>query len=247
MLISPSRNFLLISEFVRPTKFRENVLSTLDFKSEKLFGETDKHTSGINNDGEMLRLSSHVKEPSPGVPSCIQYPKDDFKKVCGKFDAMIEGSDAQICSSEGSCAPLNTQLSGATFVNDGLVLVDTSERPSQQSTRANWGLALLQRTGKVLYQNSDKDRKGPRPGFVSTAMSLPRFSFSTAHITFGKDGLDWFQSVHVFDITQMRVTLDLQFEGHGSSQFRPLDAAISPDGTSLVVLSRNALELYRVP
>ena len=253
ILISPDRNLLLVSEFEGPSKFRESVLKTSDLKDEKVFAHTDRVSSGIGDDGRVLRLSFHHKEPSAEVSGCIQYRKDDFKKTCGTFGVDVEADGARICNAEESCVPVYTRsshpaLSNVVMVNNGLVFADIIARHSPENTHGDWGFAVLEQTGKILYKNQIANTEGgSRAGLISCAVAVPRFSFSTAHIAFGKDGLDWFQDVHVFDVLQMRLTLDLHFEGHGASKFRPLDAPISPDGTKLAVLLRNAFELYRVP
>jgi hypothetical protein len=139
-----------------------------------------------------------------------------------------------ICRSKAKCISIYPNATmEAEFLDDDTVFVTTGSD--------SW--ALVTRDKRLLFRSG---KVGGPIGKNSVASRAKRFSFATGFIA-----EDWVYNVRVFDTDRLEYVQQFDFRKPTSlgvdSGYGDFDQALSPDGTSIVILRGKVLELYRLP
>ena len=239
--LSPMRNLLLVSDFVRTGKFRETIVSTEDLNNEKEFGEEMRGSSGIADDGAVLLLMAKEPETVSGCRTPLaNWDSPSRKTECGPY-RLPKGQAAYVCTSASSCSMVSPGSPMPAFVDSNIIFDPGNSHD----------FALKDRAAKIVYQGAYSNLKNEAgQGPISRDASSQRFSFGSGFLAVSPlpaATVTTTERVHVFDLTAMKPVLTLTFRTKGDHPFPSFGHAISPDGIRLAVLRDSVLDLYRLP
>jgi len=222
---SPNGQQLLLTEFISGGNFRETILRVRDFAVEEEF-YSPMPSEAISGEGRLLRFELKTS-------GCL--PRGGDRSSCG--GVPIFGRTDYICEEPNDCRRFSNQVmgGGARFLDEDHIFASDVRR----------GVFVLDRAGKILFRVRYKDSSEQGGAQSADSSLVGRFSFGASYLQ--PPLPDWRTRFYVFDLNRGKTIFRLYRHRRGGVQSPVAESAISPDGTHLVVLFDNNLQLFDLP